>query len=211
MAWTIDAALESGCFERVVVSTDDEDIRALAERLGASAPFLRPAELARDDTPTAPVVRHVLDRLGADAARPELVAVLEPTSPARRPEHMRGVLDLLASSGADTVASVSTVPHHFVPEKVLTLDAEGTLRGASGARLRYMVHRRQDLSTYYALNGAVYACRTELVLREPPSLWGDRVLGYVMDPKYSVDLDELADWPIAEDAMRRLLAETIER
>ena len=207
LAWTVEAALASGVCERVLVSTEDDEIAETARACGAEVPFLRPQELARDDTPTAPVVRHALDWLRAGGeALPELVLVLEPTSPTRRPAHIREAVELLASSGADSVASVSEVPHHHVAEKQLRLAGDGALTGLDGTPVGAMTHRRQDLPVRYALNGLVFACRSELLLREPPTLWGDRVLGFVVDPRFAVDLDGPEDWAVAEARLREILA-----
>lgn len=208
ISWTIDAARASGALDRLIVSTDDEEIRRVAQGLGADVPFLRPRELATDEAPTAPVVRHVLDWLEEhESWRPELVAVLEPTSPARRPEHIVGPLELLARSRADSVATVSEVPHHYVPEKVLLLGPDGSIRGASGTPVRSMLHRRQDLARYYALNGLLFACRAEMICGQPPTLWGEHVVGYVVDRRYSLDLDDPDEWLAAETTMLELIRE----
>jgi CMP-N-acetylneuraminic acid synthetase len=212
LAWTIDAAQASGSLDRVLCSTDDEEIAQVARDCGAEVPFLRPAGLAEDTTPTAPVVRHALDSLREhDGFAPRYVMVLEPTSPARRPHHVREAARLLADSGADSLASVSVIPHHYVPEKLLRLAGDGTIAGVDGRAVGEMVHRRQDLPTYHAFNGLVFACRAELLRADPPTLWGERVLGYVIDACYAVDLDEMADWAPAEARLREILAEEEER
>ncbi|MBI5526045.1 MAG: acylneuraminate cytidylyltransferase family protein [Deltaproteobacteria bacterium] len=205
ISWTIEAALESGAAGRLIVSTDDPEIAAVARSLGAEVPFIRPAELAQDATPTAPVVRHALDWVIADGFRPDFVMVLEPTSPARRAFHIREAAQLLRTSGADSVASVSRVPHHYVPSKVLTVNGDGTLTGVSGQPIGSMVHRRQDLPAAYAMNGLIFSCRAECLLADPPSLWGARVQAYVVDSKYAIDLDDPDDWPVAELRVRRIL------
>ena len=208
ITWTIESALQSGLFDRVVVTTDDEETARIAKACGAEAPFLRPGELAQDATPTAPVVLHAIEWLRShENWVPDLVMVLEPTSPGRRPFHIREAVALLAESGADSVASVSEVPHHFVPPKVLTLERDGTMQGVSGTAIKEMIHRRQDLPKYYALNGILFACRTGCILQDPPSLWGNRVTGYVVDPRYSLDLDKPEDWTFAETRLQRILRE----
>lgn len=205
LTWTVEVALECGILDRVVVSTDDEEIAVVARAHGAEVPFLRPAELARDDSPTETAVRHALERLRAEGFEPAAVLVLEPTSPARRPRHVREAARLLA--GADSVASISQVPHHYVPSKVLALAADGTIAGIDGTHPREMTHRRQELEVVYAFNGLVFGCKTEVVLQDPPTLWGERVAGHVVDPRYALDLDRPEDWPAAEARMREILAE----
>jgi N-acylneuraminate cytidylyltransferase len=201
LVWTVEAARESGVLDRLVVSTEDEEIAGVARGCGAEV-VERPAELASDETPTAPVVRHALEALGHDPAG---VLVLEPTSPARRPEHVREAAALLA--GADSVASVSEVPHHYAAAKQLRVGADGTLAGLDGTHPGELRHRRQELEVVYAFNGLVFGCRAELARRDPPTLWGERVVAHVVEPRFALDLDRPEDWPAAEARMRELLAE----
>ena len=73
--------------------------------------------------------------------------------------------------------------------------------------MEQMVHRRQELPTHYAFNGLIFACQTALIMRDPPTLWGERVVGYVVDRKYSIDLDEPDDWERGEMRLRNVLEE----
>lgn len=206
--WTIDAALRSGSFERVLVSTDDEETAAIAARVGAEAPYLRPVELAADATPTAPVVRHAIAWLEQHQRwRCGYVAVLEPTSPGRQPFHIREATAVLTAGKADSVASIARVPHHYVPEKVLQRSLDGSISGVGGRHVRDMVHRRQDLPAYFAFDGLYFGCRADVVLSDPPTLWGDRVDGYVVEARFCVDLDEPEDWEPAERRLRDILLE----
>ena len=207
LAWAVDAALRSGVSDRVIVSTDDVAVRAAAIAAGAEAPFFRPAELATDDAPTADAVRHALEWLErADGWRPDVVAILEPTSPGRRPFHVGdGVRALAAHPSASTVASISRVPHHFVPPKILRLSDDGTIAGSDGRPINEMIHRRQDLAAYHAFDGILFACRSDLLRRDPPTIWGDEVIGYVVDAAFSFDLDDPGDWDLAETRMRAIL------
>jgi len=206
LAWTVDVARESGVFGRVVVSTEDAEIARVAAECGAEVPFERPAELARDDSPTAPAVRHALEWMETQAGwSPRFVMVLEPTAPARRAFHVREAAELLASGDADTVASVTELPHHYNPEKVLRRAADGTLTGIDGRHIRDMVHRRQDLPRYHAFDGLLFGCRRELLFADPPTLWGPRVAGYVVEPRFAIDIDRPEDWGSAEVRMREIL------
>jgi CMP-N,N'-diacetyllegionaminic acid synthase len=204
LAWAVDAAQASGVCERIVVSTEDEEIASIGRAAGAEVPFIRPAELASDEASTAVVARHALDALRvSDGWQPEHVLVLEPTSPARRPEHVREAAALLRE--ADSVASISEVPHHYTPSKVLRLSADGAIEGADGTPVMNMIHRRQDLPPAYAFNGVVFGCHAGLLRNDPPTLWGKRVAGYVMDPGYAIDLDRPEDWLPAEVRVRELV------
>lgn len=203
VAWTIDSALASGALERILVSTDDPEIAALGREAGIDV-VERPPDLAGDDVPTAPVVKHAVETVGDGS---ELVLVLEPTSPARRPWHISEAADLLASSGADSVASVSQVPHHYVPEKQLLLAEDGSISASDGGSIAAMPHVRQKARTTYAFDGLIFSCRRELLAGEAPTVWGRRVVAYRVDPRYAFDLDAPEDWAPAEARMRDILDE----
>jgi CMP-N-acetylneuraminic acid synthetase len=206
LAWTVDVARASGVFARVVVSTEDEEIARVAASCGAEVPFRRPPELAEDAAPTAPVARHAVEWLrDHEGWSPRYVVILEPTSPARRALHVREAAHLLASSGADSLASVTELPHHHNPEKVLRLAPDGTIEGTDGRHVRDMVHRRQDLPRYHVFDGLIFACRAQVLLDEPPTLWGPRVIGYVVEPRYAVDIDRPEDWKTAEVRVKEIL------
>ncbi len=207
LVWTVETALASGVFDAVILSTDSPSIAALGREAGAEAPFLRPAELARDDAPTAPVARHALDFLVGRGQRPTHVFILEPTSPGRRPGHIRQAAELLLSGSCDTVASIGEVPHHHAPVKQLRLTPDGRVAGLDGTHPRDMIHRRQDLPTSYAFDGLIFACRAECLWRNPPTLWGERVAGMPVDPRYCADLDRPEDWAWAEAKLRDVLLE----
>ncbi len=208
LAWTVDVAKASKVFERVIVSTDDQDIAAIGRACGAEVPFLRPGYLAEDTAPTAPVIHHAVDWLHRkEQWLPDFVMVLEPTSPSRRIFHLQAAARLLRDSGADSLASVSTLPHHYHPAKALRLHSDGGLTGVDGTPVREMRYRRQDLPDLYAFNGLIFAAKTSLLFESPPALWGKRVIGYVTAPQYSIDIDMPEDWVTAEARMEAILAE----
>lgn len=207
LEWTVEVALGSKMFHRVIVSTDDEQIASVGRASGVDVPFLRPAALASDQAGTAGVIAHTLQFMKDEQAEEyDYVCVLEATSPGRRIEHIREAMIMLVESGADSLAGISVVPHHYVPEKCLTRSGEGLISGLDGRPVADMRHRRQDLEVCYAFNGLIWACRTRLLFQPEPTLWGTRVLGYEVPNIYAIDLDEPDDWPIAEAQMRTILA-----
>ena len=125
-------------------------------------PFLRPAELARDDTPHLPVMQHAVGWLDEhEDYRPDAVMILQPTSPLRRPEDIREALALLDRTGADSVVSVSEVPAHAHPMRTLRVDDPGdAVLFVTGEPVRRRINRRQDLPAAWLMNGAIYAFRT---------------------------------------------------
>jgi CMP-N-acetylneuraminic acid synthetase len=205
LEWTARSAIGSGIFDAVVLSTDDRRIARIGRQAGLEVPFLRPAKLATDRTPTADVIRHTLDFLREERGLEfRYTFILEPTSPTRTRWHICEAFHLLRSSGADTVAGITAVPHHYVPEKVLRMDSNGRIAGRDGTPVARMKHRRQDLAVSYAFNGLIWACQTKWLLRDPPTLWGKNVVGYLIPERYAVDLDVPEDWPLAEARMRLL-------
>ncbi len=196
IAWSIAAALRAETVTRVIVSTDDEEIAAVAREWGAETPFLRPAELAQDDTTDYPVFRHALDWLAAhENYRPEVVVQLRPTSPVR-PIHLvdDAVKLLLEHPFADCVRGV--VPSGQNPFKMWTLDPESgrmlPLLRVEGAAEPYNAPR-QNLPKTYWQTGHIDAIRAETILNKS-SLTGDVILPLMIDPRYTVDIDTPADW-----------------
>ena len=180
----------------MLVSTDDPEIASTARDLGAEAPFLRPAELARDQSPALAVMRHALKFLAGEGSQPEAVAYLQPTSPLRRPEHIKAALKLFFASQADYVVSVVEVPHNYNPLSVMRLE-NGELEPFLAQQPQPL--RRQEKPRVYARNGpAVLIGRAGRVLADE-SLYGGRVVPYVMPAEDSLDIDtpfdlELAAW-----------------
>jgi len=193
LAFTADAARASRRLTRVIVSTDDAAIADTARALGLEVPFLRPAELAGDDTPMLPVLQHAARELARCGFAADAVVLLQPTSPLRRAEHIDRAVDLLESTGADSVVSVVEVPHPFTPVSVLRLDGERLHPYLNGET----VTRRQDKPRLFARNGpAVLAVRTRVL--EQGSLYGSDSRPLLMDAAESLDIDGPADLQLAE-------------
>jgi CMP-N,N'-diacetyllegionaminic acid synthase len=199
LAYTADAARASRRLTRVVVSTDDAQIADAARDLGLEVPFLRPAELAGDDTPMLPVLQHATRELAREGFAADVVVLLQPTSPLRRVEHIDSAIDLLESTGADSVVSVVEVPHQFTPVSVMRLDGEQLRPYGDGSS----VTRRQDKPRLYARNGPAVLAVRACVLAEG-SLYGDDCRPLLMSATDSVDVDGPEDLAFAE----LLLAQT---
>lgn len=203
LAYTVDAAHGSSAIDRLVLSTDDDAIAAAGRALGCEVPFLRPAELARDDTPHLPVVQHAVAWLADhEGYRPDAVLVLQPTSPLRTAGDIRGCLALLERSGADSVVSVSPVGAHAHPMRMLKLNgADEAVLFVTGDKVRARINRRQDLPEAWMMNGALYALRTRVLFGAAPSLYGDRVVAFRMPSERAVSIDDADDWADAERAL----------
>lgn len=194
LAYTTDAALASSRLNRVVVSTDDEEIAGTARQLGVEVPFLRPQRLAADETPMLDVLVDLVDALHArEQYRPDLLVLLQPTSPFRRAERIDEAVDLLASSGADSVVTVLPVPHQFTPSSIMRLQGDRLVAWAEGPAPT----RRQDKPLLFARNGpAVLAVRTPIVT-DARSLYGADTRGLVMTRAESFDIDDAFDLELA--------------
>ena len=192
---TFDAARASRRLTRVVLSTDSDRIAALGRAEGIDVPFMRPPALAADDTPMLDVLQHAVTSIEPLA---ELVVLLQPTSPLRRPEHIDAAIALLENTGADSVVSVVAVPHQFTP---------GSLMRIAGARIvpytsDATATRRQDKPVLYARNGPAVVVTRASVLASG-RLYGDDTRPFVMSREDSVDVDEPFDLEIAEALLAR--------
>jgi len=187
LAWTIDAARAASLLEGFFVSTEDDEIAAVALDNGADV-VARPASLAAADTPMLDVVLHAAAALdGVDA-----IALLQPTSPLRRAEHVDAAVRLHSGTGADGVVSVVRVPHRFLPESLMRLEGERLVALEPGAATR-----RQDKRTLFARNGpAVLVVRTAGLAER--GLYGGDLRPYAMEPRDSLDVDEPEDLELAE-------------
>lgn len=197
IAWSIKAALECPVVERVVVSTDDPVIAEAAKSAGAEVPFLRPEQLARDDTPHLAVVDHAMEWLDRhDAYCPERVLLMQPTSPFRTAVDITNAAALAASTGAPAVVGVCEAHPH--PLKTYTLAPDGTLLPFVEHGIGYL--RRQALPTAYADNGAIYLNSVESLRRDRTFIPAGAV-PYPMPPERSVDIDSAFDFRFAEFLM----------
>jgi len=185
LAWTVEAARAASELTRVVVSTDDDEI---ADAAGVEV-LRRPAELAADDTPMLDVVRHAVAELS-----PDVVVLLQPTSPLRRAEHVDAAVRLLLESAADAVVSVVAVPHRFSPDALMDV-VDGRVVARGGTRTR------QEKEVVYARNGpAVLAVRSD---RLGDDLYAGDCRPYLMDARDSLDVDDAFDLELADLLLRR--------
>ena len=195
IAWSIAAAKQAASVTRVLVSTDDGEIAAVARQFGAETPFLRPAEFAQDNTTDLPVFIHALKWLAEhEGYKPDVVAQLRPTSPIRP----RGLVDkaieiLLAHPDADSVRGV--VPAGQNPHKMWLLINENSpmknLLDVDGIDEPYNAPR-QILPPVYWQTGHIDAIRTATILNG--SMSGKTIYPLVIDPRYTIDIDNLQDW-----------------
>ncbi|HQR31455.1 MAG TPA: acylneuraminate cytidylyltransferase family protein [Blastocatellia bacterium] len=195
LAYTAEAALASNRLSRIILSTDDEEIAAVGRTCGLAVPFLRPAELALDTTPTLPVIQHAVQFLEAQGERFDAICLLQPTNPLRQTSDIDGCIELLESAEADTVFTMLAVPAEHNPHWVYFRTADGSLRLSTGEAAP--IPRRQDLPPAFHREGSVYVARRDVVMLEN-SLYGARVIGFEIERSRSVNIDNLEDWTKAE-------------
>lgn len=196
IAYTCEAAKKSKRLTRVILSTDDKKIAGVARKYGIEVPFMRPQELAKDDTGTLSVIEHALKFLEEkEGYSPDIIVLLQPTSPLRRASHIDAAVDLLIKTGADSVVSVVEVPHNFNPISVMSLEKGRLAPYSKGGK---PILRRQDKPKVYGRNGpAVLVMKREIVFNKK-SLYGSHIRPLVMAQEESIDIDTLFDLKIAE-------------
>jgi CMP-N,N'-diacetyllegionaminic acid synthase len=200
LAYTCEAASGSRYHLRAVLNTDDDAIAVVGRECGVEVPFMRPAKLAQDQTPMIDVLMHSIQWFKENENySPEIVVLLQPTSPLRRAEHIDAGIDLLIETGADTVVSVIEVPHQFAPESLMLFHGGRLVPYADSP----MILRRQDKPRVFARNGpAILVMRREVI--ESGRLYGDVVQPLKMGRPESVDIDETDDLLMAEFLLTRL-------
>ena len=200
LSYTCAAALGSRRLTRVVLSTDDARIAQAGRMQGVDVPFVRPAELSRDDTPMLPVLQHAVrcheEERGSHV---DAVVLLQPTSPLRRPEHIDAAVDLLEQTGADSVVTVVEVPHQFNPVSLQRIEQGRLVPFTPGVNMT----RRQDKPPVYARNGPAVVAVRRSVLFDKNSLYGEDTRPIVMSPQESIDIDGPWDLELVEFLLER--------
>jgi CMP-N,N'-diacetyllegionaminic acid synthase len=193
LAHTANHASGAVCLDATMLSTDLEELAVLGRSLGLDVPFLRPADLARDDTPMIDVVRHAL---GATDASYDIVVLLQPTSPVRAPDLIDRCWQELVDSGPSTtcVTTVSQVPSHHHPDWLFAMDGAGRLsRLGPGSTI---TPSRQELPPRWFRTGQVYAFWAATA-REHPDVLGPTPRGLAVEGPI-VNIDTPDDWSFAE-------------
>ena len=185
IGWTIAAARCSKLLDRLIVTTEDDEIADVARDHGAEVPFMRPRELARDDVPNMDAAIHALTWLDENEGyRPEYLVLLQPTSPLRLPEDIDTPLTMARDGALDAVVSVTPVTHH--PRLLRHVDEQGVV--APFAAEVPDLPRRQTLAPVYAHNGAVFLVRAG-ILRSRRTYEPEGTRAYMMPPERSLDVD----------------------
>lgn len=195
LAWTFEAARNSAYLDRIILSSEDDEIINAAKVMGLEVPFVRPVHLAHDNTPGIDPVLHALDYFKAENY--SFVVLLQPTSPLRKAEDIDGAIRLCLETNAPACVSVTQAAHP--PWWTFRLDGQKRLLPCMDAE--QMPKRRQDAPAAYALNGAVYVARCDY-LQTAKSFIGPETIGYVMPEERALDIDRELDFVIAEAVIK---------
>lgn len=199
LAYTADAARGARLLTRTILSTDDPQIAAAGQEMGLAVPFLRPAVLAADETPTVPVLQDAVRRLEAEGESYDAILTLQPTNPLRTPDDIDGAIELLDVTGADSVISfVNTGERH--PARMKYIEADGRVIDPPFAE-EFEGQRRQDLPKLFLRDGAIYLTRRN-VLMSDGSLKGRDCRAWIMPEDRSCNIDTPFDLWLTEQLMR---------
>ena len=188
IAWSIEAGLNSSYIDKVVVSSDDEDILDTAKKFKAEI-IKRPKQLASDTASSFDVVKHAIDNLESY----DYIVLLQPTSPLRNNKHIDKAIEFLEEKNADSIISVCEVNHSPLWSNTLQEDCSMN----TFIKEEFINKRSQDLEKYYRLNGAIYICKISKFLKEREFFLGENTYAFIMNREHSIDIDEKIDLEFA--------------
>jgi CMP-N-acetylneuraminic acid synthetase len=187
------SASASGALDRIVLSTESREIAELGRTLGIEVPFLRPPRFAEDSSPMIDVAVHALEALDEEGYRPDVLVLLQPTSPLRRPEHIREALRRLGDH--DALCTVVPLPRDLCPHYLMKIDDDGLLRHFMPDGSRYT--RRQDVPLAYRRDGTLFVTKAHIILKRR-SFYGERCFPMILPEEESLNIDTAEDWKQAE-------------
>lgn len=202
IAWSIEAALASKYIDRVIVSTDDDEIKQVSEQYGAEVPFLRPEHLSNDHASSFDVIKHSIRFVRLDQEN-ELIVLLQPTSPLRLISEIDAALEFFLTKNAKGVVSISETEHS--PMWSNTLPENGCM--SDFIRPEVQGKRSQDLPKFYQLNGSIYIYEILTLLEKGHIFFNENVYGFETSLETSVDIDTALDFLVAETILKHRLLE----
>ena len=201
LAYTTEIALQSKYLTKVMLSSDDDQIIAVAKSLGVQVPFVRPSSLAEDNIPTIDVILHALQWYKNQNIFFDAVCLLQVTSPYRTVDFVDKAIEKFMESACDSLVSVQQVPSEYNPHWTFEENQEGNLKIATGEE--NIIPRRQELPKAYHRDGSIYLTKTDVLL-EQNSLYGKSTAFIESAPEFYVNIDTAADWEQAEQLLKKL-------
>jgi len=192
LAYSVQAALDSGIYDCVHVSTDSEKYAAIARKYGADVPFLRSEETSSDCADSWSVVKEVLRKYETMGSCFDLITLLQPTSPLRSADDIKKAFKLFNDKDAEAVVNVCEMEHSPLWSNTLSedLSMDGFIRASGNVQ-------RQKLNTYYRINGAIYMVKNSFLM-EDSNIYRKGCYAFIMDKNHSIDIDSLLDFKMAE-------------
>jgi len=197
IAYSIEAALESGVFDEVMVSTDDEEIAEISKKYGAKVPFFRSEATSNDFATTADVLAEVIETYKGNGRLFDIVCCIYPTAPFITADKLKAAMQELLKSDSDAIVPV--VRFSFPPQRGFIVDS-GILKFQYP---EYAIKRSQDLEPIYHDCGQFYIFKTEAFEREKKVIM-DKTIPYMISETEVQDIDNETDWIIAEEKYKRL-------
>jgi N-acylneuraminate cytidylyltransferase/CMP-N,N'-diacetyllegionaminic acid synthase len=193
IVYTIEAAQKSKFLNRIIVSTDDQEIAKIAKKYKVEVPFIRPKNLARDTTPMLSVLRHAVKHLeDKEEYEADIIVRLQPTSPLRTAYDIDRAIDKLLKTNASIVETVCKVNHH--PFWMVKLKNDKLY---PFIKTKKPCFYRQELPELYMLNGAVYVIKKQTLMKKK-KIFSENTRAIIMEPERSIDIDNLFNFKIAE-------------
>ncbi|MGL5615031.1 MAG: cytidylyltransferase domain-containing protein [Sarcina sp.] len=198
IAYTIEEAIKSKSIDRVIVSTDSEEIAEIAKSFGAEVPYLRSKDLAQDNSKIEDAIEELLNKLDSEEKYiPDYILLLQCTSPFRKVEHIEEAIKSLLESNYDAIISLCEAEVN--PYWTNVIDEKGNLKYFLEEGIK--IKQRQLLPKIYRYNGAIYLIKRETFKKEK-SLEAKNLTGYIMSKEDSLDIDEEIDFLIAEELIK---------
>lgn len=204
LVWSIEQALKSEHIDNIVVSTDSEKIAKIAKKAGANVPFLRPAKLAANDSPTSDAILHVLEQLGIMGKCYDYVALLEPTSPLRKPNDIDDAISMIIqNTDADCLVSVGEV-HMEHPMIVKKISEKGFV--APYISNIATIHQRQQADEAYFPYGVIYISKIP-EFKKKQAFYTKKTIPYFIERWQNYEIDDELDFMIIEQIMKKKMEE----
>lgn len=200
LAYTVEVAKQSKLINRLIVSSEDEDIIKVARDLGVEVPFKRPEHLAGDQSGSVEVVKHAVEYVEEKGEYYDAVLLLQVTSPFREDGFIDRAIEKFIKSQADALVSVLPVPQEYNPHWVFETDKYDNLKISTGEE--EIIKRRQDLPKTFFRDGSIYITKKEYIKKG--SFFGKKLTYIESKPEFYVNIDTIEDWEKAEEMIRKI-------
>lgn len=200
LQFTTEVALQCKSIDKLILSSDSDEIIKVGKNLGLEVPFKRPKKLAEDITPTLPVILHALEHFESKGLFFDAVCLLQVTSPFRKVDFVEKAIKIFIDKDTDSLISVLEIPHEYNPHWAFKEDKNRNLKIATGDKK--IISQRQKLPKSYHRDGSIYITKTS-VLKEQKSLFGNSISYIESSKEMYVNIDTLQDWHKAEELLKK--------